>query len=123
MADAAEARSARILIADDNRDAAHSLALLLERDGHEVRTAHDGEETLIVAAAFEPDVVLLDIGMPKMSGYEAARRLRTMPFGPAALIAAITGWGTSWTAAIISVHTANTSRSSSRVRPTISCRS
>jgi CheY-like chemotaxis protein/anti-sigma regulatory factor (Ser/Thr protein kinase) len=83
----------RILIADDNADAAASLALLLQRDGHEVRTAHDGEEALQVASIFEPDVVLLDIGMPRMNGYETAKRLRAMPCGRTVLVAALTGWG------------------------------
>ena len=83
----------RILIADDNADAAATLALLLERDGHSVRTAPDGEEALTVATAFQPDVVLLDIGMPKLNGYEVARGLRRLPFGSSILIAAVTGWG------------------------------
>jgi PAS domain S-box-containing protein len=83
----------RILIADDNEDAAATLALLLERDGHAVRTAPDGVQALTVAAAFQPEVVLLDIGMPRLNGYDVARSLRRLPFGSSILIAAVTGWG------------------------------
>ena len=94
-ADAEDHRPAqrRILIADDNADAAATLALLLEGDGHSVRTAPDGMEALSVATTFQPDVVLLDIGMPKLNGYEVAKGLRQLPFGPSILIAAVTGWG------------------------------
>ena len=74
-------RPRRILVVDDNRDAADSLAMLLQLGGHEVRTAHDGLEAVEAAAAFRPDVVLLDIGLPKLNGYEAARRIREQPWG------------------------------------------
>ena len=66
---------------------------MLERDGHAVRTAPDGVEALTVAAAFQPEVVLLDIGMPRLNGYDVARSLRRLPFGSSILIAAVTGWG------------------------------
>ena len=65
-----------ILVVDDNRDAAKSLAMLLKLSGHEVHTAHDGLEAVEAAAKFQPDVILLDIGLPRLNGYEAARRIR-----------------------------------------------
>jgi signal transduction histidine kinase len=83
----------RILLADDNRDALESLATLLQCDGHEVRTAADGAEALEVAAECHPDIVLLDIGMPKLDGYEVARRIRAEPWGKSAVLIALTGWG------------------------------
>lgn len=83
----------RILVADDNRDAAASLAMILELDGHTVRTAYDGAEALLIAAEFEPDVLLLDIGMPRLDGYEAARLARAQPWGRRAKVVALTGWG------------------------------
>jgi len=83
----------RILVADDNRDAAESLALQLQLAGHDVRTANDGIEALEVAQNFEPHIVLLDLGMPKMDGYEAARAMRLRPWGTTATIIALTGWG------------------------------
>src|SRR5262245_7472855 len=83
----------RILVVDDNTDAAESLALLLQLAGHDVRVAHDGIETLAVACEFEPEVVLLDLGMPKMDGYETARRLRRESWGRQATLVALTGWG------------------------------
>jgi CheY-like chemotaxis protein/nitrogen-specific signal transduction histidine kinase len=85
--------SARVLIVDDNRDAAQSLALMLDLEGHEVRTAADGLEALEVAEVFRPKVVLLDIGMPGIDGYETARRLRARPWAKSALLCAQTGWG------------------------------
>jgi signal transduction histidine kinase len=83
----------RILLADDNRDALDSLATLLQCDGHEVHTAADGAEALEVAAGCQPDVILLDIGMPKLDGYEVARRIREAPWGQTAVLIALTGWG------------------------------
>jgi CheY-like chemotaxis protein/two-component sensor histidine kinase len=83
----------RIVAADDNSDAAHSLALMLTLMGHEVRTARDGQEAVEVAEAFRPEVVVLDIGMPRLNGYEAARRIRQQPWGKAVLLVALTGWG------------------------------
>jgi PAS domain S-box-containing protein len=86
---------ARVLVADDNRDAASSLATLLSLDGHDVRVANDGEQALVEAEAFRPDVALLDIGMPGKNGYEVAREIRAKPWGRAMLLVAVTGWGQS----------------------------
>jgi PAS domain S-box-containing protein len=83
----------RILVVDDNADAAISLALMLQLMGNEVRTAHDGLEGVDAAAAYRPDVILLDIGMPRLNGYDACRRLRETPWGKNAVIVALTGWG------------------------------
>jgi CheY-like chemotaxis protein len=83
----------RVLVVDDNADSAESLSLLVELMGHAVRTAHDGEQALVEAEAFRPDIVLMDIGMPRMDGYEAARRLRTMPWAATIVLVALTGWG------------------------------
>ena len=83
----------RILVADDNLDAAESLALLLTLEGNETRTAHDGLEALDVAAAFRPDVMLLDIGMPKLNGYDVCRRIRQQAWGKNIVVIALTGWG------------------------------
>jgi signal transduction histidine kinase/ActR/RegA family two-component response regulator len=85
--------SRRILVADDNVDAGDSLAMLLRSDGHDVKLVRDGQEALKVFAAFNPDVVLLDLGMPHVSGYEVARRLRAD--NSTVLLIAITGWGQS----------------------------
>jgi PAS domain S-box-containing protein len=86
-------RKCRVLAVDDNRDSADMLARVLKMMGHETRTAYDGLEAVQAAAAFRPDVVLLDIGLPKMNGYEAARQIRTQPSGKAAVLIALTGWG------------------------------
>jgi PAS domain S-box-containing protein len=83
----------RILVVDDNRDAAASLAMMLKIMGHEVRTAHDGLAGVEAAAASRPDVILLDIGMPKLNGYDACRRIRAEPWGQDVFIVAVTGWG------------------------------
>jgi signal transduction histidine kinase/CheY-like chemotaxis protein len=83
----------RILVVDDNRDSAESLALLLRVSGHEVLTAYDGEEALEAAATFRPEVVLLDIDLPKLDGYEVARRLRQRPGLEGARLIALTGYG------------------------------
>ncbi len=83
----------RILVVDDNRDAATSLAMLLNILGNETRTAHDGLEALEAASAFRPDVILLDIGMPRMNGYDTARRIREEPWGRSMVLVALTGWG------------------------------
>ncbi len=89
--DAAQRR--RILVVDDNRDAASSLADLLELTGHETRIAHDGLEAVKMAESFGPDVVLLDIGLPKLNGFEAARMIRQQPWGKQMMLVALTGWG------------------------------
>jgi PAS domain S-box-containing protein len=83
----------RVLVVDDNRDAALSLAMLLRIMGNETRAAHDGVEALDVAAGFRPDVVILDIGMPRLNGYETCRRFREQPGGRAVVLVALTGWG------------------------------
>jgi PAS domain S-box-containing protein len=85
--------SRRVLIADDNQDSAESLAMLLRMDGHEVLVVHDGPEALAAVAAFEPELALLDIGMPGLNGYEVAKKIReAAPTSPIMLIA-VTGWG------------------------------
>jgi two-component system CheB/CheR fusion protein len=83
----------RILIVDDNRDAATSLAMLLKMTGNETQTAHDGLEAVEVAAAFRPELVLLDIGLPKLSGHDACRRIRQQSWGKNMVLVALTGWG------------------------------
>ena len=83
----------RVLVVDDNKDAADSLALLLRLQGHDVRVAHDGTSALVVAQSHRPAVVFLDIGMPGMDGYEVARRMRGMSESTETVIAALTGWG------------------------------
>jgi PAS domain S-box-containing protein len=82
-----------LLVVDDNRDAADSLAMLLRLQGYEVQVAHDGPAALRIAAASRPDLVFLDIGMPGMDGYEVARRLRRTPGLEKVVLAALTGWG------------------------------
>ena len=84
--------SARVLIADDDRDGALMLGMLLESEGYDVRTVHGGEEALDAAREFKPDVVLLDIGMPGMLGYEAARRLRERYGVECPVLIAVTAW-------------------------------
>jgi PAS domain S-box-containing protein len=83
----------RIVAADDNRDALEALAILLRMKGHEVTTAADGVDALEKIAATCPEVVLLDIGMPGMDGYEVARQVRREPWGKNMLLVALTGWG------------------------------
>ena len=83
----------RILVVDDNVDAAESLALLLRLEGHDVRVAHDGPAALAAVEAEPPDLVFLDIGMPVMNGYDVARRLRQRPGLEHLLLVAMTGWG------------------------------
>lgn len=83
----------RILVVDDNRDSATSLAMLLKLTGNDTRTAHDGMEAVEQAETYKPAVILLDIGLPKMNGYEACRRIRAQPGGDAIHMVALTGWG------------------------------
>ncbi len=83
----------RVLVVDDNVDAAHTLALLLEITGHVVAIAHDGLDALSQAERFRPDVVLLDIGLPRLDGHEVARRLRQQDWGRDVVLVALTGWG------------------------------
>lgn len=89
----APAASLRILVVDDNRDNADSLAAMLRIMGNETRTAYDGDEALRAAEEFRPRVVLLDIGLPKLSGYEVCRRIREQPWGRRMVLIAVTGWG------------------------------
>lgn len=95
MTVAAPPQNLRVLVADDNQDALESLALLLQVCGYEARKASDGAETLQAVAAWRPDVVLLDIGMPILDGYEVARRIRSEPWGANMFLVAISGWGQS----------------------------
>jgi PAS domain S-box-containing protein len=88
-----EAKGRRILVADDNADAASTLAAMLELMGHEVMTASDGADAVEKAAAFKPDIIFLDVGMPRMNGYDACKRIRAMPGGSRMNIVALTGWG------------------------------
>ncbi|HET9576465.1 MAG TPA: ATP-binding protein [Usitatibacter sp.] len=83
----------RILLADDNVDFANSLGHLLETHGHTVRVVHDGAQALEAATHFEPDIAFLDIGMPKIHGYELARRLKAQPRTARCMLVAVTGWG------------------------------
>jgi CheY-like chemotaxis protein len=80
-------------VVDDNRDTTATLALILERSGHYVHVAHDGLEAVQAAAAFRPDVVLLDIGLPKMNGFEVAKRIRQQRGKGDVALVAVTGWG------------------------------
>ena len=82
----------RVLVADDNEDALAMLALLLESEGHEVCTASNGPQALEFAETFRPDIAFLDIGMPKMSGYELASRIRIRPWGQQISLVALSGW-------------------------------
>jgi CheY-like chemotaxis protein/two-component sensor histidine kinase len=82
----------RVLVVDDNEDAAETLRMLIELLGNEVRSVHDGEQAVQAAAEFFPDVVFMDIGMPRMSGNEAARRIRREPWGQKMKLVALTGW-------------------------------
>jgi two-component system CheB/CheR fusion protein len=85
--------SRRVLIVDDNHDAADALGMALGLEGHSIETAHDGPEALTAAAEFEPDAVVLDIGLPEMDGYEVARRLRGNPRFANLLLLAVSGYG------------------------------
>ena len=91
----------RILVVDDNRAAADSLSTLLHLMGHEVRCAYEGPAALSQAVAYDPDLVLLDIGLPGMSGLEVARHIREEPSLKHVVLAALTGWGTRKTAAVL----------------------
>jgi CheY-like chemotaxis protein len=83
----------RIMVVDDNVDAAESLAMMLELDGHSVIRAHDGAAAIAIASSERPSVMLLDIGLPDIDGYELARRLRALPEVDNALLIAVTGYG------------------------------
>jgi PAS domain S-box-containing protein len=83
----------RVLVADDNLDAAESLSMLLTMMGHEVRAAHDGAQAVEQAEQFRPDLILMDVGMPRLDGLQAASRIRLMDWGASPVIVALTGWG------------------------------
>jgi CheY-like chemotaxis protein len=83
----------RILVVDDNRDAAASLAMLLQLTGNETEVAFDGPHAIDLAAHFKPEVILLDIGLPGLNGYEVARRIRQEAWGKDCKLIAVTGWG------------------------------
>jgi PAS domain S-box-containing protein len=83
----------RILVVDDNLDSATSMAMMLELLGNEVRTAHDGLQAVEQVERYRPDVVLMDVGMPRLNGYEATSRIRALPAGRDVIIVALTGWG------------------------------
>jgi two-component system CheB/CheR fusion protein len=85
--------SRRVLVVDDSLDVAESLALLLQIEGHEVRTAYDGPTALAAAEEFQPEAVFLDIGLPRMDGYEVARALRAHPEYRTIMLVAVTGYG------------------------------
>jgi CheY-like chemotaxis protein len=83
----------KVLVADDNRDAALSLGVLLEMSNHEVLIAHDGEEALRIARQATPDAMILDIEMPRLTGDQVARAVRGETWGQRVLLVAVTGWG------------------------------
>lgn len=83
----------RILVADDNRDACLSMSQLFELLGHEVKSAFNGAEALVLAEDFKPEVIFMDLGMPQLNGFEATRRIRAQPWGQSIRIVAVTGWG------------------------------
>jgi CheY-like chemotaxis protein len=91
--DATSGPKHRILVVDDNRDGAASLAMLLTVMGNETRIAHDGIAGVEMAEAFRPDLIVLDIGLPRLNGYDACRRIRQQPWAKNVVIVAATGWG------------------------------
>ena len=93
LAQSASTHPRRVLVVDDNRDSSDSLATLLKLTGHDVYIANDGLEAVEAAAMLQPDVILLDIGMPRLNGYDAARRIREQPRRKALTLVALTGWG------------------------------
>jgi CheY-like chemotaxis protein len=80
-------------VVDDNRDGAESLAMMLRIMGNKVQVAHDGPEAVRAAEALRPDVVLMDIGLPRLNGYDAARQIRAEGWGKGMVVVAVTGWG------------------------------
>ncbi|HJY33408.1 MAG TPA: response regulator [Vicinamibacterales bacterium] len=83
----------RLLVVDDNTDAAEGLAMLLVAAGNDVRVAHDGQQCLTIAQTFQPDIIFLDLGMPRMDGWETASRIRASEWGREMRLVALTGWG------------------------------
>jgi len=88
-------------VVDDRKNAADILAKLLRKQGHEVHTAYDGQEALLVAEKFRPKVVLLDIGMPDMNGYEVCGQIRKQPCGEGTYLIAVSGWGRNRIVAVV----------------------
>lgn len=88
-----EQRAERIMVVDDNEDGALTMSMILKKQGHEVQVAHNGEEALDLGKGFAPQVVIMDIGMPKMNGYEACALMRKTTWGRTARIVALSGWG------------------------------
>lgn len=82
----------RVLLVDDSPDSSEPLSLLLQTKGHETRVATDGEAALEAADEFRPNCVVLDLGLPRMDGYEVARQLRARPYGDGLILIALTGW-------------------------------
>lgn len=82
----------RILVVDDDWDEARTLGMMFDATGNSARIAHDGQEAIAAAAEFRPDLILMDIAMPGIDGCEAARRIRSRPWGKGVTIAALTGW-------------------------------
>lgn len=88
-----DAPKLKVLVADDNRDGADGFGMLMELSGHEVRIAYSGKQALALAEEFRPQLVMMDIGMPEMDGYEVARSIRAQAWGRDMVLVAITGWG------------------------------
>jgi CheY-like chemotaxis protein len=82
----------RVLVVDDNRESVETLSMLLRLKGHDTRVAQDGEEAIAVADDYQPHVVVLDLSLPGMDGYEIARKLRERPYGAKLVLVALTGW-------------------------------
>ena len=93
VSDSSAPKLRRILVADDNRDAGDTLAMLLRLDGHEVHVATDGLEAVEMFQRLQPEVVILDIGMPGLSGHEVAQRIRDQRSEQPVILIAVTGWG------------------------------
>jgi CheY-like chemotaxis protein len=91
--EANSSRKRRVLVADDNRDAGETLAMLLRLDGHEVHVANNGLEAVEMFSQMRPEVAILDIGMPGLSGHEVAQRIRELGGEPRVTLIAVTGWG------------------------------
>jgi CheY-like chemotaxis protein len=83
----------RVLVVDDNRDGANSMAIVLRLLGNDVKTASDGIEAIEIAESYSPAIILMDIDLPRMNGLDATRRIREQPWGEAVKIIALTGWG------------------------------
>jgi DNA-binding response OmpR family regulator len=82
-----------VLLVDDDQDVARSMSRFIRLLGHDIRVAFDGVEAVEMAGEFKPDVVLMDIGLPKVNGYDVAREMRSKPWGEKMMLVAVTGWG------------------------------